>query len=464
MLYVDIAREEDFAKIPDNPADDYTVKLWDDITIRGSWTPLKGHNITFCGQYHTLRGLTGPLFAQSMDAIGVDPLLPADMDAIASDDITITNLRIYVDITNTDRNIMGGLVRLGRRFKATDCAVYVNIIAQASLTSDARCIGGVAGMLDDASELNHCAVYGSLQCQSEGGGLVGYAKDSHLCGCVNHATVTTVAGETGGIVGLVEGTFIEGCENAADGTVVSGGDFAGGIAGQILTDCRLEQCTNFATIRGAASIGGILGTAYLPGSGFRVMGNTNVGAVSGDHWIGGIVGTLGYGYIQVSNNLSCANVTADGDAAGGVLGVISDNGGGFPPTTAIGTAFVKNNMVSSTLIKAATNARRIAGIRDPAVCDLQLYNNQSYIDTHLDDDVYDDWRVKKDDAELGPAKLQGTSTFTCAKMNEQSYKPFLAPPPPKPWPKKVVVNGKCIPAPPPIPEWFKTIQCCHGQY
>jgi hypothetical protein len=447
MAYIDISREEDFARIPDDPADDVTVNLWNDVTVRGRWAPLKGHNITFNGQHHTLRGLTGPLFAKSMTSDGADD--------IASEDITVNNLRVYVDVTDTDRIFMGGLTRLGRRFKAVDCAVYGNFICRAP-----NC-GVVAGMIDDQSELTRCVAYGTIKVEGVAeavvGGLVGRSSDSRICGSVSHAVVSTTGSIAGGIAGSAESTFIETCENY--GAVNAAAGITGGIVGLMLPRAHVIRCTNNADVSGGDAVGGISGASLHQESVNHIMNCTNTGIVAADSLAGGIIGAIGYGMIQVSNNLNTADVRAEHANAGGILGGISRLSYIPTPPVEAGTAYVKNNMVSCELIHADTDARRIAGSDDPAITDLQLHNNQAYYHMIIEDDVSDHKYILEDNPLYGSNKPHGASTVSQARLPANALKPFLAPPPPKPWPKRVIVNGKCIPAPPPIPEWFKGIQC-----
>ncbi|MDR0396802.1 MAG: hypothetical protein LBH66_05830 [Oscillospiraceae bacterium] len=448
MLYVDIAREEDFALIPDNPTDTVTVNLWNDITILGEWIPVKGRNIIFNGKFHSLRGLTGPLFAKSMSNSTV-------ADDIASDDITVTNLRLYVDITYTYPQYMGGMVRLGRRFKASDCEIIAHI------ASNSGYCGIYAGMLDDESEIARCVSRGSLSGSSMCGGIVGAALNSRVCNSVNHAKVAAREGRAAGIAGNISYTAIENCENASDGEITGGGDFTGGIAGEMLMNSQIMNCTNYAKVSGAGGTGGIAGGSSYPDSVNHIMGNTNAGEVSGGRIVGGVIGTIGYGLIQVSNNLNGADVTAVNDGAAGILGGITGIGYQPPPLVTVdpGEAHVKNNMVCAERIEAGSLARRISAEEDQSISNLKLLNNQAYCKIIIRDDVVSNKYIIETNPEYGPNKRHGVSTPVCLRLPQSAFKPCLAAPPPRPWPKKVIVGGKCIPAPPPIPEWFKGIQC-----
>ncbi|MDR1598518.1 MAG: hypothetical protein LBS11_01340 [Oscillospiraceae bacterium] len=447
MMYIDIAREEDFARIPDFPLDEVTVNLWNDITLRGRWSPIKGNNITFNGKRHTLRGLTAPLFAQSMDSGAVE-------DDIASEDITVNNLRLYVDITDTDHRYMGGMVRLGRRFKAEDCEVHTNINSREAYA------GGVAGMVEDGSEIIRCVSHGEVKCEALCGGITGAALESRVCGSVSHVKVAAAQGRVAGIAGQVNFTAVESCENAADGIVSGDGEFTGGIVGEMLMNSQVMRCTNYAKVAGGEGVGGIAGGSSYPDGVNHITGSTNAGEISGDRIVGGIVGTIGYGLIQVSNNLNGADVSAVNDGAAGILGGITDIGYKPPPMVTVepGEARVKNNMVCAELIEAGEVARRVSGVEDENVGSLWLYNNQAYAKVIIHDDEVDNKYIIETNADYGPDMPHGASTPVCLRLPAKSYKPCYAAPPPRPWPKKVIVGGKCLPAPPPIPEWFKGIQ------
>lgn len=134
-----------------------------------------------------------------------------------------------------------------------------------------------------------------------------------------------------------------GCENAGTvaGLIVNGGKISdvsvrgavvakrgnGGIAGRILVNGTIQNCTNYANVSGTgANVAGIVGAAYYTAENYEMnlINCKNYGQItSAAGGVGGIVG------LSSSNVDGCANygvVTGNGGSVGGIAGEQSQAG------------------------------------------------------------------------------------------------------------------------------------------
>lgn len=143
----------------------------------------------------------------------------------------------------------------------------------------------------------------------ETGGIVGYQEGGTVANCVNKAKVSGEGSETGGIVGFSTSTYsylndveIKNCTNA--GEVISAGK-AGGIAGSV-SGCTVSNSMNSGSISGQDYVGGIIGDRW---SGSSIITCVNSGNVSGNNQVGGIVGQNWSGSLLRGCVVTGGNVT-----------------------------------------------------------------------------------------------------------------------------------------------------------
>lgn len=174
----------------------------------------------------------------------------------------------------------------------------------------------------------------SVICKIEGngqavGGAVGEAFQSEIQGIAVKATITNNASiYTGGVVGYFDDgkTAVKSCSFKGN---ITGGDYTGGVVGEINKLGQITQCVNYGTVVGGDRTGGIVGKMLNLDDEPWVNECANVGAVTGKNFVGGIVG-----YISADGNEAkdwtkvarCGNygaVTAsseDGGCVGGIVG------------------------------------------------------------------------------------------------------------------------------------------------
>ena len=143
----------------------------------------------------------------------------------------------------------------------------------------------------------------------ETGGIVGYQEGGTVANCVNKAKVSGEGSKTGGIVGFSTSTYsylndveIKNCTNA--GEVISAGK-AGGIAGSV-SGCTVSNSMNSGSISGQDYVGGIIGDRW---SGSSIITCVNSGNVSGNNQVGGIVGQNWSGSLLRGCVVTGGNVT-----------------------------------------------------------------------------------------------------------------------------------------------------------
>jgi len=206
--------------------------------------------------------------------------------------------------------------------------------------------GGYTGVISGVSKANfsNCHVTNStVKCLALGtnsqmvGGLVGQLNAGNNAGKITNSSFSdgTVEGyhSVGGIVGSLRNaqpTYFSSVTNCTAAGTVTGAYGVGGIAGSCYS--YIEECTNNATVNGAAS-GGIVGHLNTYGC---VVGCTNNGEINGEtsvdskgYGTGGIVGhihsetTTGNdtkNYVIGCRNLNAKVTLTDTQRSGGIVG------------------------------------------------------------------------------------------------------------------------------------------------
>ncbi len=147
---------------------------------------------------------------------------------------------------------------------------------------------------DDSKASVICTVIGG---GDKVGGAVGNAYKSEINGISVKANVINDGGiYTGGVVGYFDdgNKAVTSCSFYGS---VNGKDYTGGIVGEINKLGQITQCINYGTISvnkdtGGENIGGIVGKIMNKDDEPWVNECANIGNVTGDHFVGGIVGLI----------------------------------------------------------------------------------------------------------------------------------------------------------------------------
>ena len=285
--------------------------------------------------------------------------------------ITATN----TTVTSTDGDDTGGLVGYGDIYDNQPHS-FSGLSFSGTVTGDYWDNGGLFGYLDvynanTSVSLSNASVSGTISGYGSTGGFVGDLEIDGSSGDGSPATVTitnatmsaaiTDLGGDSGIGGLLGYVELDGdggpSHLAISGSTVSGSvsgnSNTGGIIGEIQeyddgseTSAVLDNDTmtnNVTAPSGGYSVGGLVGTAYIFNNGYSptmsitIENSSMTGNVTGDSFLGGILGgTAGMGPgvqfsgsstggVILQNDFSTGNVTSinNGDNIGGVAGFLA---------------------------------------------------------------------------------------------------------------------------------------------
>ena len=243
------------------------MKLMNDITLSGEWTPIGADTGLFDGVFDgngkTIFGLK----------INQPDMVNVGLFGITGNTSSIKDLTLH-QVQITGRGNTGGLV------------------------------GYAYGTLQG------CTVSGSVNGTAQVGGVAGGAQGS-ITGCTANAEVSGSGDAVGGVAGGAQGnvTFCSASGN------VSGVDSIGGVVGLSGEGSTVSGCFSAAGVSGRTNVGGVVGTA---------QGNVTLcsasGNVSGVESIGGVVG-VSQNAKDITSCYATGNVRGTGSIVGGVVGM-----------------------------------------------------------------------------------------------------------------------------------------------
>ncbi|WP_162177500.1 MBG domain-containing protein [Hyphomonas adhaerens] len=205
-------------------------------------------------------------------------------------------------------------------------------------------VGALAGRLGGTGSISNAYATSSVTAGTYTGGLIGYVhsgasvSNSHAGGTVTASATVGSLDSTGGLVGYNDGGILQDVYATGD---VLGGNYSGGLVGRNVGNGTVTNAYATGAVSGNSWVGGLMGRndvgeitrSYATGDVTAVNLNSYAGglvgqnlsrgkihesyatgAVSGDNYVGGLVGNM---------TGSIANAYATGDVAG------SDNVGGL---------------------------------------------------------------------------------------------------------------------------------------
>ena len=180
--------------------------------------------------------------------------------------------------------------------------------------SGSEYVGGVVGDNHSSGTVENCYNIGEVS-GNYVGGVVGY-NISSVTNCYN-----TGSEYVGGVVGVNFGN-VTGCYNT--GKVTGTDDYVGGVVGWNASGANVENCHNIGEVSGNRYVGGVVGD----NGGGSVTNSYNIGEVSGNRYVGGVVGwNIGSG--NVKNCYNTGSVSGPDSGTGNrVGGVVGYNDGG----------------------------------------------------------------------------------------------------------------------------------------
>jgi len=217
---------------------------------------------------------------------------------------TISNVNlINVNITGAD--YVGGLVGYGNNI--TNCST------SGIVTGIDDYVGGLVGYVGDASYLTiNSSSSANVTGDSYVGGLIGYSSGATLNSYATGYVVGLNTGYSliGGLMGFIDGDYGAGeaFDCYATGNVTGAGDSIGGLIGYIRDNSNVKNTYATGYVSGDDYVGGLVGSMMS-----AILKNSfSTGNVSGDDYVGGLVGADSmstfsnlYWYNSAGNPSSC---------------------------------------------------------------------------------------------------------------------------------------------------------------
>ena len=325
------------------PADlkGYTITLAADYDLNGNPLSLgsatrassstgsdtKPFSGTFDGNGKTISGLKIEYTGNDKNAVAA--FIPNLDGAGEVKNVTFDN--VYIDGGKCEQ---AGIVGL-----ATNGATISGVTVSGGSITATEGAGGIVGRMIRTGSITNCTNSADITVTvNNAGGIVGAAYYTQeggtmtISGCINNGNIQTTGTSTsatsvGGIVGTSAANILN-CTNNGNVIGYSGANSYGGIVGFQVAAGSIESCTNKGIITGGHYIGGIVGkigynsdkNAYPFTATIKVTGNTNYGNVTGTNAVGGILGFNVYTTILSDNNTACSIISGTSNVAG-IVGI-----------------------------------------------------------------------------------------------------------------------------------------------
>jgi len=143
---------------------------------------------------------------------------------------------------------------------------------------------GLFGAINETGTIQNLTISGKINGVRHVGGICGYIKGK-IVNCINECDIYSLGdgdrSYTGGIAGYVdESSEITGCTNS--GKVTGKGAYVGGVLGYLNTNGNMTNCENSGTINGTTQLGGIVGNSIAG----EISNCRNIGNVIGNTYVG----------------------------------------------------------------------------------------------------------------------------------------------------------------------------------
>jgi hypothetical protein len=247
---------------------------------------------------------------------GVTLTLAGNISLVNTDGTNGT--RLWVPIGSATRSFTGIFDGSGRE------------ISGMSVVRTSGMYAGFFGNIEDATVLN-LTVAGTVTSYQYGAGVVGYAKNSWIAGCINKASILAASSYTGGVVGALSASTALNCANEGTLGPTSSSvtlQYIGGVVGSADTGSVVRGCANKATVTGGYRVGGVVGNLA---SASAVTESSNTAAVvaeksNSSNGVGGIVGNTAAG-TQITKSFNSGSVSSAGGSnatyVGGLVGYMT---------------------------------------------------------------------------------------------------------------------------------------------
>lgn len=274
--------------------------------------------------------------------------------------VKFTNCYATGDVTSTGSSCSGFFARVEQGVELTGCYAECDLSA-------ANNSGGVLGYIQNGpATIKDCHFKGNITGVGSLGGLIGaaYTDVNQLTieGCYSEGTVTAKGSHVGGIIGApqAKSQTITDTWSSADVTLLKDNTTAepkhinvGGIAGSATSYITLQRCyatgdiTNANAFNSYGHVGGLIGRAT---AGAKIEECYFTGTAKGHYYVGGLLGQLGGGTLDISKSYATGVVTGNVETAGryhgGVVGLLHSSA----TKTTITNCWTSNNVSGEQFI------------------------------------------------------------------------------------------------------------------
>lgn len=198
---------------------------------------------------------------------GNGPAIGGIVGRIQGAKATVTGCESTANVVNTNEDASlnyatGGIV--GLVFTGASGSEIANCSLLGNVSSVANSVGGIVGRYYIAGTLSNCTTSAETKVSGNGevGGIVGGLDKAHVVvsGCKNSASVEATGEKVGGIAGLVQnGSEVLECWSKAE---ITGANLTGGIVGYLNDFGAIVRCYSKGSVSGNQCVGGIVGHAY----------------------------------------------------------------------------------------------------------------------------------------------------------------------------------------------------------
>lgn len=271
--------------------------------------------------------------------------------------VKFTNCYATGDVTSTGSSCSGFFARVEQGVELTGCYAECDLSA-------ANNSGGVLGYIQNGpATIKDCHFEGNITGVASVGGLIGaaYTAVNQLTieGCYSKGSVTAKGSHVSGIIGAAQAVSqtITDTWSSADVTILNVTDQkyvnAGGIVGSATSHITLERChatgviTNANIVNNYGQVGGLIGRAAV---GATIKDCYFTGTAKGHYYVGGLLGQLAGGTLDISKSYATGVVTGNAETTGryhgGIVGLLHSSA----TKTEITNCWTSNNVFGEQFI------------------------------------------------------------------------------------------------------------------
>lgn len=208
---------------------------------------------------------------------------------------------------------VGGFIGDATAYNLSDIKVLGNV----TNTGASGCTAGFVALNSGKITITNCSYIGDITGKQIVGGVVGHltiGTGATLTSCHSKGKITNTSDYTGGVIAKSSGACIEAIESCSHFGDISGKAYVGGLIGAVVSVNEEQPYLATYTVRTSYNGGGYLQTTketIVTGTTQTAPVNncTTIGNISGDSWVGGLIGSdmASYGYTPEAKSTTYSN-------------------------------------------------------------------------------------------------------------------------------------------------------------